>query len=134
MDSGLVTITNDGVNSYYYVDTTSVVEYNFQMPKTGAAFPDSGEASISAFIGDLRSANPNDRQDTMDLLVTILFDGTETPQVTLSENIPDPTTIFRYRINLTTGDVTSLNAVRRGPGGGVTAGRTRAQGLRVTAP
>lgn len=112
LDSGLVTVTNDNVNNYYYIDTTSVLEYNFELDGSAGAFPDSGEATIAAFVGDLASPDPHNRLDTMDLLITIKFDGTETPEVTISDNVPDPTTVFRYRLNLTNGTVTRLTALR----------------------
>lgn len=69
-------------------------------------WPISGTAAWLVDANKLSSANPAAVQRNILVEVLITFDGTQTPPMLVYEDLDDPSTTFRYTIDLKTGAVT----------------------------
>ena len=103
-------------SAFFTVGTTpdynlmdNVEDYALAIRKNPAsAYPDSGEAQIDGFIQELNTPVRTDRARRLDVVMTISFDGTQTPLATVTENVPEPQQTYRFRVNLRTGAVTHV--------------------------
>ena len=128
LDTAFVTLTGSAGTRYFYVDENTTLEYELLMRKGGTPYPDSGSCEIDAFITELNSPGRNDHKGSIGISMVVVFDGTQAPHMYLSENVPDPTKVFDYRLNLLTGAVAPY---------GVKFGalpRTNLRARRITAP
>jgi hypothetical protein len=105
VDSALVTIVTGVTPRWYYFD--NLVDFSVAVAKAGTSgYPKSGTVQVDAFVDVLRSATYADRSGTiLDAILTITFDGTQTPLASITANTESPTEAFRYRVNLQTGEV-----------------------------
>lgn len=104
VDSAFITINSTGGPRYYFLD--NVIDYTYEMARTASSpFQFTGEATVDGFVDPLRSPVRTDRLARLDVVMVITFDGTQTPLATIAPNVPDPTVMYRYRVNLKTGAI-----------------------------
>lgn len=92
-----------------YFNVTYSTDYDLDWNRqNNPGYPFNGSASISVLADRLNSFNPSDVTTDLpvDAVITIVFDGTQTPLINVTNNPDNPTPQFRYRMNLRTGVVT----------------------------
>lgn len=91
-----------------YTATVSFLDYEIDMVRdpAGNPYPIAGEIIADIFSEILRTPNPNDLVNIIDGIITMTFDGTQTPLLDITNQIDNAAPPYRYRINLTTGAIT----------------------------
>jgi hypothetical protein len=90
-----------------YTSTVLFLDYELALVRdpAGTPYPIAGTVDADIFTEILSTPNPNDRIHITDGIITMTFDGTETPILNITNQFDDPTPQFRYRVNLRTGTI-----------------------------
>jgi hypothetical protein len=60
---------------------------------------------VDSFVDVLNSASRADLNKILDVIMTVTFDGTQTPIAAITANTDPGTAVFYYHLNLTTGQI-----------------------------